>query len=197
MAHDMVISDSFHRVKRTLLLLSTGLIVLSLTSPLGDKSSLNLGVTSLELPLTTIRILLIIGGGYYWIGLLLEAFTAASMNIGLMKRWNGTLHERMDKLRHIAVVVNTEEHIKKLFDETHNQVVRFSRSTMTSRKLLFYGWEVAAPSLYFLAAVVSALVVTQPPATKPPAPSDTPAQTGSAPSTPASSDPQTARPAGR
>lgn len=80
---DMNLPDSFHRLKRTVLLFSAALIVLGLSEPALDRE-LHAGLVDIRLGTAWAQWLLWLAGLYYLLGFALEVATARRMNSELM-----------------------------------------------------------------------------------------------------------------
>lgn len=106
---DMAIPESFHRVKRTLIVVCSILILLAVSKPTtpGD-AQLNMQLLSLHVPLSIARGLLWLSAAYYAVGLLLEADTARRVNTRLFDGGMGSFQDALaGAARRVTQRVNT------------------------------------------------------------------------------------------
>lgn len=93
---DMAIPESFHRVKRTLIILCSILILLAVSKPENsDDAFFNMQLLSLHVPMAPARLLLWLSAAYYFIGLCLEADTARRVNTRLFDGGMGTFQDAL------------------------------------------------------------------------------------------------------
>lgn len=109
---DLNISEAFHRLKRTVLLFSAVLFVVSIADP-KEVGSLHMTILDLDISMAVARLLLFGAATYYLIGFLLEARVCIRLNANIFSRSPG----RKFELAIEAVACELEIHAKTFSDE--------------------------------------------------------------------------------
>jgi len=177
---DMAIPDSFHRVKRTMMLLSTALVVLAWAVP-DSRTTLKVGYFDSELNTKVVGWLLLAALAYYSAGFYLEIRTAQRVNTGLFDEGLGSLKDASTGLSHrlrvaadrleifdghpdIAALQHGLERLEPEVAAVNSKISGISKTIAGHRKVGFWGWDVAGAYTFAAFAAFIYLSAIGPPA---------------------------------
>lgn len=126
---DMTLPDSFHRLKRTVLAYAAALIVIGLGVPAARETVPILGIP-LDVPIDTVRILLLIAMCWYAVGFYLEVRTAQLLNCQLLahdntKGFEGRIEKTAEALSmHERRLASVSDQVLNAVEELHQVAQR-------------------------------------------------------------------------